>query len=178
MHVNRRSVRNGAIAVFSAVSGAMAIGCASSGAPIDLRTPLGARLTSDAKTGAPVPLRADPSAHVILSNAAGLPAASFRPSQAARGERVFGETCATCHQTSQLVGETFVENWNDRRVSDLYALVRGTMPLDNPGGLKDPEYVDVVAYLLQANHHAAPSLDSLLADTVSMRSHKIAVRYP
>jgi mono/diheme cytochrome c family protein len=156
---------------------AVVAGCATAAAT-NVRTPLGAHLTPEAKTGAQVPLRADPSARVILSSAAGLPAASFLPSQAARGEKVYGETCATCHQASQLIGQAFVESWNDRRVYDFYALVRGTMPLDNPGGLKEQEYVDVVAYLLKANHHAAPSLDSLRADTVALRAHKIAVSYP
>ncbi len=76
----------------------------------------------------------------------------IRPSQASRGEAVYGKTCGTCHQPGQFVGQTFVEAWNDRRVYDFYSLVRATMPLDNPGGMKDQEYLDVVAYLLQANH--------------------------
>ena len=70
-----------------------------------------------------------------------------------------------------------MENWNDRRVYDFYALVRATMPLDNPGGLKDGEYLDVVAYVLQANH-ATPGRDSLKADTLALRGTKIAVRFP
>ena len=75
------------------------------------------------------------------------------------------------------MGQGFVESWNDRRVWDFYALVRATMPLDNPGGMKDHEYLDVVAYLLQANH-APPGRDSLRADTVALRGTKIAVKYP
>ena len=51
------------------------------------------------------------------------------------------------------------------------------MPLDNPAGLKDGEYLDVVAYVLQANHHAAGT-DSLKADTLALRGTKIAVRFP
>jgi mono/diheme cytochrome c family protein len=154
------------------------VGCAVGAAATNVRTPLGARLSSGAATGLPIPLRHDPTARVILSNAAGLPPASFLPSQAARGEKVYSQTCSLCHQTSQHVGQTFVDNWNDRRVSDLYALVRATMPLDNPGGLKDQDYLDVVAYLLQANHQAATRPDSLSADTVALRAHRIAVRYP
>ena len=38
---------------------------------------------------------------------------------------------------------------------DFYSLVRATMPLDKPGGMKEQEYLDVVAYLLQANHARA-----------------------
>jgi mono/diheme cytochrome c family protein len=143
----------------------------------NVRTPIGAHLSASARTGAPVPLRADPNAKVILSSAAGLPAASYLPSQAARGERVYQSTCGACHQPGQLVGQGFVESWNDRRVYDFYALVRGTMPLDNPGGLTEQEYLDVVAYLLQANR--APSgNDSLRADTLTLRKTRIAVRLP
>ncbi len=154
------------------------VGCATGAAATNVRAPLGAHLTADAKTGAMIPLRVDPTARVIRSTAANLPPASFLPSQAARGKEVYEESCATCHQTSQHVGQAFVENWNDRRAYDFYALVRATMPLDSPGSLKEEQYLDIVAYLLQANHQAAPSLDSLRADTVALRNHRIAVRYP
>ena len=154
------------------------VGCASGAAATNVRAPLGARLTPGAKTGPVVPLRSDPTARVIRSTAANLPAASFLPSQAARGEKIYQESCGTCHSAAQHIGQAFVENWNDRRVYDFYALVRATMPLDNPGGMKEQEYLDVVAYLLQANHHASAGPDSLKADTVSLRAHKIAVRLP
>jgi hypothetical protein len=82
-----------------------------------------------------------------------------------------------CHARSQFVGERFVESWNDRRVFDFYALVRSTMPLTNPGGLKEDEYLAVVSYLLKVNH-AAAGPDSLRSDTLALRSRKIAVRFP
>jgi mono/diheme cytochrome c family protein len=149
--------------------------CASAGT--NVRVPLGANLLAGARTGAQVPLRRDPNAKVILSSAAGLPAASYLTSQAARGERIYQSTCGECHQPGQLIGQGFVESWNDRRVYDFYALVRGTMPLDNPGGMKEQEYLDVVAYLLQANH-AQPGPDSLKADTLMLRKTRISVRFP
>jgi len=144
----------------------------------NVRTPLGAVLLPNARTGAPVPLRADPTARVILSGAEGLPAASFLASQASRGAEVYARTCESCHAEGQLVGQGFVQAWNNRRVYDLYALVRSTMPLDNPGGLKDGEYLDVVAYMLQANRHASGGADSLRSDTLSMRGTRIAVSVP
>lgn len=150
-------------------------GCAS--AP-NVRSPLGAFLTARARTGAPVPLRVDPNARVILSSAEGLPAASFLPSQASRGAQVYAATCENCHAEGQLVGQGFVQSWNNRRVYDLYALVRSTMPLDNPGGLNDGDYLDVVAYLLQANRHASEGADSLKSDTLSMRATKISISAP
>ncbi len=160
---------------WTVLSGLTLLACAS--AATNVRTPLGARLSPGARTGAPVPLRIDPNAKVILSSAAGLMPASFLPSQAARGKKVYEQSCGTCHGPGQLVGQGFVESWNDRRVYDLYGLVRSTMPLDNPGGMKDQEYLDVIAYLLQANH--APSgPDSLRADTVALRQTRIAVTFP
>jgi len=141
----------------------------------NVRPPLAATLSPDARTGAPTPLRFDPNAKVIISRAAELPPTSFLPSQATRGEKLFGETCALCHEPGTLVGQGFVENWNDRRVYDLYALVRGTMPLDKPGQMKETEYLDIIAYLLQANHAPVGS-DSLKSDTVYMRRTKIAAK--
>lgn len=152
--------------------------CAGAGAKTDFRSPLGAMLTPGAATGAPVPLRFDPGAKVILSTASNLPPAAYLPSQAERGSKVYQATCAMCHAGGEMIGDRFVASWKDRRVYDLYALVRGTMPLDNPGGLKDGEYLDVIAYLLQANNHASPGADSLRADTTSLRKTKIAVGAP
>lgn len=151
--------------------------CACATAP-NVRSPLGAFLSPGARTGEPVPLRVDPNARVILSGATGLPAAQFLPSQAARGKEVYSRTCENCHAAGTLIGAGFVQSFNNRRVYDLYALVRSTMPLDNPGGLKDGEYLDVVAYLLQANKHLSDRPDSLKSDTTTMRGTRIAVSVP
>ena len=154
------------------------VGCASSGATAtNVRAPLGGQITASAPTGAPIPLRFDSTARVIRSTAANLPPATNWPAQAEHGARVFNQTCATCHARSQFVGESFVETWNDRRVFDFYALVRSTMPLTNPGGLKEDEYLALVSYLLEANH-AEAGTDSLRSDTLALRSRKIAVRFP
>lgn len=154
------------------------IGCASaSRAASGPRAPLGARLTADAPTGAPVPLRIDPTARVVRSLVPNLPAATYWPAQADRGERVFTGTCLGCHARSQFIGQTFAEAWNDRRVSDFYTLIRSTMPVNNPGTLKDEEYLAVVSYLLKANH-AAAGTDSLNADSASVKGRRFAFTAP
>lgn len=155
------------------------IGCASTPVATNVRTPLGAFLSSGANTGAPIPLRFDSSssARVIRSTAAKLPPATYSPVQAEHGEAVFKRTCAMCHTSSQFIGQQFVESWNDRRAFDFYALVRSTMPLNDPGSLKEDEYLGVLAYLLKANH-AAAGVDSLRPDTTALRGHKIAVHFP
>jgi mono/diheme cytochrome c family protein len=161
--------------VISAVSVVVLAACAS--VTTNVRTPLGAHLYPGATTGAQVPLHVDPNAKVILSSAAGLPAASFLATQATRGKGLYDQSCGTCHNPEQFIGQGFVESWNDRRVFDLYSVVRSTMPLDNPGGMKESEYADVIAYLLQANH-AAAGADSLLTDSTSLRKQRIAVKLP
>lgn len=157
------------------VATALVAACASAGT--NVRPPIEARLLPGAKTGPQTPLRFDPNAKVILSSAAGLPPASYAAAQAARGQKIYESTCGDCHGPGQLVGQGFVESWNDRRVYDLYAVVRGTMPLDRPGGMKEQEYLDVIAYLLQANHAPAGS-DSLATDSSAMRKSRIAVKFP
>lgn len=159
------------------IASAVMLGVACATTAPNVRPPLGAHLTTAALTGAPVPLRRDPNAKVVLSNAANLPPASYLPAQAERGAQVYDQTCAMCHTAEEHKGEAFVQNWNDRRAYDLYAVVSGTMPLDKPGGLTQQQYLDVIAYLLQINH-AAPGAAPLEADTVALRAHKIAVRYP
>jgi S-disulfanyl-L-cysteine oxidoreductase SoxD len=163
-----------AMSRWTVIAGAAGL-VACAGMVSNVRTPLGATLSPTARTGPQVPLRFDPNAKVILSSAGGLPPASYLPSQASRGEKLYAQSCGNCHEPGQLIGQGFVESWNNRRVYDLYALVRSTMPLDNPGGMKEGEYLDVVAYLLQANNHAAPGIDSLKTDTASLRNTKISV---
>ncbi|HXT16412.1 MAG TPA: c-type cytochrome [Gemmatimonadaceae bacterium] len=165
MRVNRLSVILTATAI---------VGCTSAVAT-NFRPPLEAKLSPGAKTGAPIPLRIDPNAKVVIATVPNLPPAPYSDAQAARGERVYDATCATCHQSEKFIGPQFAADWNDRRVGDFYQLIRSSMPVDNPGGLKDQEYLDIVAYLLKANH-APAGADSVSADTTFMRQHKIAVR--
>ena len=157
----------------------VAIGCATAGgrASTSVQRPLGAHLTADASTGAPIPLHIDPNAKVVRSTAPDLPPATYLPAQADRGEKVFNQVCAMCHARTQFIGQAFVENWNDHRVSDFYTLIRSTMPLSNPGGLQDEEYLGVVAYLLKENR-AGIGVDSLGADSLYLRKHKIQGRVP
>jgi mono/diheme cytochrome c family protein len=157
----------------------VAFGCAGAAVATNVRQPLGANLTARAPTGAPIPLRFDSSAsaRMIRSTAANLPSATYAPAQAEHGEAVFKRSCATCHPPTQFVGQQFVESWNGRRLFDFYALVRSTMPLNDPGSLKDDEYLGVLAYLLKANN-ALAGPDSLRPDTTALRGHKIDVRLP
>ena len=85
----------------------------------------------------------------------------YTDAQASRGERQYGRTCEQCHgpdlggdavmEIPALSLDSFMTSWNGRNVKDLFDTVKRSMPKDKPGSLGTGAYVDVVAYLLQAN---------------------------
>jgi cytochrome c len=112
----------------------------------------------------------------VIATVPNLPPAPYTDAQATRGQGVYEATCANCHQADKFIGAQFVEAWNDRRVGDFYNLIRSSMPVDNPGGLKEQDYLDITAYLLKVNHAPKPAgVDSLSPDTTIMRGRKISV---
>jgi cytochrome c len=87
--------------------------------------------------------------------------AVYTEAQANRGARQYGRTCEQCHgpdmagdpvdEVPSLVLDSFMTDWSGKSVKDLFDTVKRSMPKDNPGSLGTGAYVDVVAYLLQAN---------------------------
>ena len=88
--------------------------------------------------------------------------------------------CAACHQSNlqgsfeapQLAGESFLQFWADLGTADLFARIRDSMPPETPGGLSDAAYLDVVAYLLQAN--GAPAGSTPLTEGVTVAIGTVA----
>ena len=99
----------------------------------------------------------------------------YTAAQAARGAEVYTSSCAQCHTMGQHSGSTFAAAWNNRRLFDLYEIVHTTMPLDNPGGLGEQEYIDVVAYMLQLNGVPAGK-SALHADASALKALRIDVK--
>jgi cytochrome c len=89
----------------------------------------------------------------------------YTEAQAVRGERQYGRSCEQCHgvnmsgdpveEIPSLVLDSFMTDWNGKSVKDLFDTVKRSMPKDKPGSLGTGAYVDVVAYLLQANKFPA-----------------------
>lgn len=85
----------------------------------------------------------------------------YTEAQATRGARQYGRSCEQCHgvnmagdpveEIPSLVLDSFMTDWNGKTVKELFDTVKRSMPKDNPGSLGTGAYVDVVAYLLQAN---------------------------
>ena len=80
----------------------------------------------------------------------------YTPEQAARGEAVYANRCAGCHEGQngdgpQLRGKVFLDRWREDTLEPLYTFIKTSMPGDLPGSLDQRAYVEVVAYILQAN---------------------------
>src|SRR5689334_3901468 len=78
---------------------------------------------------------------------------AFSTAQADRGRAAYGENCARCHgpdlaggeSTPPLAGAAFLSRWVGKSALDLLDRTRQTMPTDNPGGLTNRQYADIVA---------------------------------
>ena len=116
----------------------------------------------------------------IAAHAAGQVPGSgvYTAAQAEAGRTAYERECAVCHQSNlqgsfeapQLAGESFLQFWADLSPADLFGRISGSMPPEQVGALTDEAYLDVVAYLLQANGAPAGSDALTAAATVSIGS--------
>lgn len=165
VHARGATAAGLALAVFAA-------GCASGGTPeMPTEPPEAANPASETPattadtTSAPTTQAAAPA---TPTPTAGI----FTEGQADRGDTAFDEVCADCHTTSEFRGRTFQSNWGRRTVYSFFRTIRSTMPDDNPGGLEEQTYLDVVSYILRLNGHAAGA--SELTPESPMRSVRMA----
>jgi mono/diheme cytochrome c family protein len=82
----------------------------------------------------------------------------YTASQATHGHAVYERHCSSCHRADltgfsgpPLKGDLFMDRWREFNLTVLADLIQNTMPADNPGTLPKADYLDVLAYLLQAN---------------------------
>jgi outer membrane protein assembly factor BamB/mono/diheme cytochrome c family protein len=103
----------------------------------------------------------------------------YSDQQAAQGKALYNQSCAACHadtlkggdQVPPLIGESFLSHWQDRSVEDLLDRLRATMPQNAPGSLSNQEYLDLIAFVLQANNFP-PGRDNLKPSAIIVRSQK------
>jgi mono/diheme cytochrome c family protein len=107
----------------------------------------------------------------------------YTEAQAARGQEAYRQECAGCHLESLggadmapgLVGEAFQKQWTDLTVGDLFERIRISMPQDSPAHLSRQTYVDIVAYILNANNFP-PGSSELTHDLATLQQIKIAAK--
>ncbi len=150
-------------------------GCASGGAAESSSGPAAATDSPAAAASPATPVAAQqPPAAEPAAEAPG--GGIFTEAQAGRGRTTFDEVCSECHTTSEFRGRTFQSNWGRRTVYSFFRTVRSTMPDDNPGGLEEQVYLDVVSYILSMNGHG-PGTSELSPDS-PMREVRIAPQSP
>jgi alcohol dehydrogenase (cytochrome c) len=83
---------------------------------------------------------------------------AYTPDQAASGREAYAANCAVCHgdnlrliPTAILGAPEFMGRWAGRDTSELLAQLQATMPPEGPGSLAEDTYIEVTAFLLEAN---------------------------
>jgi mono/diheme cytochrome c family protein len=85
---------------------------------------------------------------------------AYTGAQAERGKARFITSCGNCHGVDlkgaadrgpALAGDPFMKAWQSRNADNLFAKIKSDMPRNQPGSLKDDVYLDIVAFILQAN---------------------------
>jgi len=82
----------------------------------------------------------------------------YTTAQARRGQQQFEQHCASCHRADlgglrapALKGDRFIDQWREFPLDVLFNSMQAAMPLGNQGGLPTSSYIDISAYLLEAN---------------------------
>jgi len=83
----------------------------------------------------------------------------FTAEQAARGKKLYTDSCTDCHDTDlkpvddakPLIGEPFLKSWNLKTVGRLIDTTKRTMPPDTPNSISRKDATDMVAYILSMN---------------------------
>jgi alcohol dehydrogenase (cytochrome c) len=112
--------------------------------------------------------------------AAGAEAETYTEQQAAAGRSSYLANCAGCHrgdlgganEARPLVGADFMRTWGSRTAQELIAFLGVTMPPPPaaPGSLGPQSYVNLAAFLLQANGAAAGTEALTAMSTASIGS--------
>jgi quinoprotein glucose dehydrogenase len=105
----------------------------------------------------------------------------YTQAQAVRGKDAYLRACASCHMedlggheyAGALAGYPFQMKWEDASVAEVFGRIR-TMPIGAAGSLTPPEYLDILAYLLQANGYPAGN-DELTVAVAGQRWPRIRI---
>jgi alcohol dehydrogenase (cytochrome c) len=99
------------------------------------------------------------------------PAGPYTAEQASSGRIAYQTNCAACHapdlsgrEGPQLAGSNFMAQWGPRTTGELIGFMRATMPPGVSGSLPDQTYINLAAFILDANR-ARPGDRPLTAES-------------
>jgi mono/diheme cytochrome c family protein len=80
----------------------------------------------------------------------------YTTAQAERGRGAYESNCVGCHEAQdadgpQLMGKAFLDRWREDKLESLFTFIKTSMPGNNPGGLDERTYADILAFILEAN---------------------------
>lgn len=96
--------------------------------------------------------------------AAGTKAGYYTEAQARRGQQIYTANCMQCHGAKlqgeacpALAGKDFEDSLEYSKMSakQLFSFISSQMPYNDPGSLKQQQYLHVLAYILKKNGYAA-----------------------
>jgi alcohol dehydrogenase (cytochrome c) len=97
-------------------------------------------------------------AQVAQQSGAPQAAGPYTAEQAAAGRAAYQANCASCHapdlsgrEGPQLAGANFMGQWADKSTGELIGFMRATMPPGAGGSLPDQTYINLAAFILDAN---------------------------
>ncbi len=123
----------------------------------------------------------DGNAAAVVKEVPPPPGEVYTETQAARGQVVYQNHCSFCHLDDlsgfrglPLAGPEFIARWNEPGVTleNFISFVTSSMPQEEPGTLRPLEYLDVTAYILQANGYPAGERE-LTAEPAVLRAIRI-----
>jgi cytochrome c5 len=89
----------------------------------------------------------------------------YTAAQATRGKPLYEMHCGSCHGADlsggigqSLKGE-FIRYWEGYSLNSLFSRTKYTMPSGAPASLRDEEYLDIIAYILQVSSFPAGTRD-------------------
>lgn len=94
----------------------------------------------------------------------------YSDDQSDRGKELFNAVCSECHLPAEFKG--IIEDWAGSSAFEAYDQIRTTMPEDGPGSLRNQEYADVLAYILDLNGVPAGA-DELTPEGDALRSIRV-----
>jgi mono/diheme cytochrome c family protein len=101
----------------------------------------------------------------------------YSAEQAERGQASYEHSCQACHGSTldngdfggaPLRGSWFRTHWGSTDVGALFSYLKAAMPPDNPGGLNDSTFVDILAFILRGNGYP-PGVQELPPDIDALR---------
>jgi mono/diheme cytochrome c family protein len=94
-----------------------------------------------------------PAASAALAGGDGVTteAGVYTKGQARSGKALYEQHCQMCHDNKYF--RPVLKRWHGQTAAVLFDVMTSSMPENNPGGLMDDEYLDIMAYIFSRSRY-------------------------